>query len=84
MTDLSVPTNTIRGTYNRGLNSQGVLVRNCEGLSKKHIITFQKRGDRGAFNRSMINKLFPSSTEESKDVMEVAAISEFSLPSTLE
>ena len=65
---------TIRGPNNKGLNLQGVIVSSCDKLSEKNIAILQKRGDYGAFPEAVLNKLFPSNSEEFNDVTEVTVI----------
>ena len=75
-TVLSAPAISIRGTNNKGPNLQGVIVSSSDKLSEKNIMRFQMRGNYGAFNDSILHKLFPSSSEESKDVIEVTLVND--------
>ena len=70
----SAPMTAIRGSNNKGLNLHGVIVSSCDKLSEKNIVILQKRGDYGAFQETILNKLFPSNPEEFNDVREVIAI----------
>ena len=75
-TVLSAPTITIRGANNKGLNLQGVIVSSSDKLSDKNIVILQKRGDYGAFQGNLLNKLFPNNPEGFNDVREISVIDE--------
>ena len=63
----------IRGTNNKGLNLQGVIVSSCDKLSEKNRAILQKRGDYGVFPETALNKLFPSNL---RDITEVIVVNE--------
>ena len=74
-TVLPAPTITVRGTNTKGLTLQGVRASSCNKLSEKNIVILQKRGDYEAFPETVLNKLFPSNSEESEAISEVIVVS---------